>query len=272
MQIKRAIPPVALAVLLAACARKPRPPQDLSVTFFDVGQADAALIRTPENETIVVDAGHNSQIAELLRREGVASIDLVVLSNAHADHTGGLTAILDAFAVHEIWYSGLDYTREQRAVIERAERYEAVTAGAQKRFAKLTLDVLHPESLPLRPRDSSVNDHSLVLKATYPTARYLFPGDCEEQCWESLFRFHRSDLAADVLKAAYHGAETGTSLNVLASVRPKTLAISCGRGNEFGQPSPAVLDLAGQRHARVFRTDEQGTIHCLGTACQAGRR
>jgi beta-lactamase superfamily II metal-dependent hydrolase len=33
-----------------------------------------------------------------------------------------------------------------------------------------------------------------------------------------------------------------------------------------------VLDLAGQRHARVFRTDEQGTIHCLGTACQAGRR
>jgi len=271
MQRKRAFPLIALALLLAACARKPQPPQDLSVTFFDVGQADAALIRTPENETILVDTGHNGRTAELLRQEGVSSIDLVVLSHAHADHTGGLAAILDAFPVREIWYSGLDYRSSFRPLLGRAERFEAVTAGAEKRFAKLTLTVLHPESLPLRPRSSSVNDHSLVLKVAYPTAQYLFPGDCEMECWEDLFKYHRSELRADVLKAAHHGSETGTSSGVLGNVRPKTFVVSCGRGNEFGHPHEIVLKLVEALGARIFRTDEQGTIRCLGTACAGAR-
>jgi competence protein ComEC len=271
MQRKRAIAPIALAVLLAACARKPQPPQDLSVTFFDVGQADAALIRTPENQTIVVDTGHNGRTAELLRGEGIQDIDLLVLSHAHADHTGGLAAILDAFPVHEIWYSGLDYKSQFRSLLERAERFGAITAGAEKRLGKLTLSVLHPESLPLRARDSTVNNHSLVLRVAYPTAQYLFPGDCEMECWEEMFKYHRSELRANVLKAAHHGSENGTTSGVLGNVRPQTFVISCGAGNEFGHPEEIVLKMVQRLGAQIFRTDQQGTIRCLGTVC-AGER
>jgi competence protein ComEC len=271
MQRKRAIAPIALAVLLAACASKPQPPQDLSVTFFDVGQADAALIRTPENETIVVDTGHDARTAELLRGEGIKDIDLLVLSNAHAEHTGGLAAILDAFPVHELWYSGLDYKSQIRPLLERAEHFEAITSGAEKHIGKLTLSVLHPESLPLRARDSSPNNHSLVLKVAYPTALYLFPGDCEMECWEDMFKYHRSELRANVLKAAYHGSENGTTSGVLSNVRPKTFVISCGRGNEFGHPNESVLEMVQKLGAQIFRTDQQGAIRCLGTVCKASK-
>lgn len=240
------------------------------MTFFDVGQADAALIRTPENETIVVDAGRNGKTAALLLAQGVQEIDLLILSHAHQDHTGGLDDILDAMPVKEIWYSGLDYKSQFREHLERAGKLQIVQAGQERRFARLTLSVLHPESLPLRPRDASVNDHSLVFKATYPTGTYLFPGDCEMECWESLFKYHRSELRADVLKLAHHGSENGTSSGVLVNVRPKTAVISCSRGNEYGHPHEIVLRLLNQLRARVLRTDEQGTIRCVGRTCAPG--
>lgn len=258
---------IPLVLFLAACTRKPEPPQDVTVTFFDVGQADAALIRTPENETILVDTGRNGRIVQWLRAEDVREIDLVILSHAHQDHIGGLDDVLDAFPVKEIWYTGLDYKVQFREHIERAGKSEIVQAGTERRFSKLTLSALHPESLPLRRRDSSVNDHSLVFKAVYPTGTYLFPGDCEAECWESLFKYHRSDLHADVLKLAHHGSGNGTSSGVLVNVRPKTAIISCARDNEYGHPHGIVLRLLNQLGAQVLRTDRQGTIRCVGRAC-----
>lgn len=91
------------------------------------------------------------------------------------------------------------------------------------------------------------------------------------ECWEDLFKYHRSELRADVLKASHHGSETGTSSGVLGNVRPKTFVISCGRGNEFGHPHEIVLKLVEALGARIFRTDGQGTIRCLGTACAGAR-
>jgi competence protein ComEC len=91
------------------------------------------------------------------------------------------------------------------------------------------------------------------------------------ECWEDLFTYHRDELRADVLKAAHHGSETGTSSGVLVNVRPKTFIISCGRGNEFGHPREIVLKLVEQLGAKILRTDEQGTIRCVGIACTPAR-
>jgi competence protein ComEC len=57
----RALP--LLALLLSGCLRQLPPPQDLSVAFLDVGQGDAALIRTPEGESVLIDTGHDTRAA-----------------------------------------------------------------------------------------------------------------------------------------------------------------------------------------------------------------
>jgi competence protein ComEC len=273
MQRRRAFLPLALALFLAGCAgvRRPQPqaPHDLSVTFLDVGQADAAVIRTPENETILIDTGHNGRTAALLRGQGIRRIDLLVLTHAHADHTGGVDAILKSFPVSAIWYSGFDYKPRLRQTLARAGPLETVAAGSVRRFAGLTLTVLHPE---LRPRRSSVNNRSLVVKAVYGQTSYLFPGDCELECWEELFRFHRPELRADVLKAAHHGSGNGTNSGVLINVRPKAFVISCGRGNDYGHPDSIVLKLVDRLGARLLRTDLHGTIRCLGAECAPAER
>lgn len=261
-----------LALLLAGCVGHPPPPQDLSVTFLDVGQADAALIRTPEDETILFDTGHDATAARLLRRQRVRRVDLLVLSHSHDDHAGGLAALAKAFEINEIWYSGVDWTPRWRQRLAGAARLQMVRAGYQRQFRKLLLTVLHPEPVPAapRPRGDPVNNNSLVVKLVYGPSQFLFPGDCELECWDELFRLHRTQLRADVLKAAHHGSSNGTNSGVLGNVRPKILIISCGRQNDYHHPHPMVLTLAQKLGAQILRTDQDGSIHCVATQCAPG--
>jgi len=231
---------VTLVVLvLGSCNREihvgPQSSQaGLRTTFFDVGQADAALLKTPE-ATVVIDTGHNGQTAQLLRQEGVTHIDLLILSHAHADHIGGLAAIAKRFPIAELWYAGR-YRGRAGAIVRTIPGAVPVTAGKVKTLGRLTLEVLHPEAEdgPERNAPTDVNDGSVVVKAIYGESRFLYPGDCELGCWEQVFRAHRSELRADVLKAAHHGSSNGTSSGVLINVRPQEVIISCGRNNEYG--------------------------------------
>lgn len=263
----RALP--LLALLLSGCLRQLPPPQDLSVTFLDVGQGDAALIRTPEGESVLIDTGHDTRAARLLLREGVPRIDLLILTHSHDDHAGGLPAVAKAFRIDEIWYSGLHWKPRSLQRLAKAGPLEMVRAGKQKQFRKLLLTVLHPEPGPAtpRPRGDPVNNNSLVVKAVYGASQFLFPGDCELECWDELFRAHRPELRAEVLKAAHHGSSNGANSGVLLNVRPKTFVISCGRDNEYHHPHAIVLTLAQKLGAQILRTDQQGDIRCLGTLC-----
>ena len=65
-----------------------------TIDFLDVGQGDAILIRSPEGKTALIDAGPSKEIVRLIRERGVKSIDLVVVSHHHADHFGGMDAVI----------------------------------------------------------------------------------------------------------------------------------------------------------------------------------
>lgn len=245
------------------------PEGGLSVTFLDVGQGDAALLRA-DGHTVVIDTGHNGETAGALARAGVKRIDLLVLSHPHADHTGGLAGILKSIPVEETWYAGT-YRGRLGRTLAGAGRAEEVYAGKNARLGRLSLTVLHPEpGEARRGGESEINDGSVVVKAVYGESRYLFPGDCELGCWEEMFKLHRPELRADVLKAAHHGSSNGTSSGVLVNVRPRTVVISCGTGNRYGHPHVLVLRLVEKLRAALFRTDEQGTIRCAGSECRAG--
>ena len=68
-----------------------------TIDFLDVGQGDAILIRSPEGKTALIDAGPSKEIVRLIRERGVKSIDPVVVSHHHADHYGGMDAVIKTF-------------------------------------------------------------------------------------------------------------------------------------------------------------------------------
>ncbi len=78
-------------------------PHGLEITHLDVGQADAAVIRTPHDHVILIDTGGELErsgptsnaeragtriVLGYLRRTGVHQIDLMLLTHPHGEHKG----------------------------------------------------------------------------------------------------------------------------------------------------------------------------------------
>ncbi len=70
------------------------------VQVIDRGQADGMLIRTPNDEWVVIDAGTSKLQAESMRDIwGVDSVALAIVSHRHTDHFGGMDDVLHLLPV-----------------------------------------------------------------------------------------------------------------------------------------------------------------------------
>ncbi|MCD7874814.1 MAG: ComEC/Rec2 family competence protein, partial [Acidaminococcaceae bacterium] len=85
-------------------------PQPLTVHFIDVGQGDAALVITPQRQTLLIDSGGlrgdydtgRRIILPYLRYLGIRSLDVMLLSHGHHDHAGGAAAVAQNLPIGKI--------------------------------------------------------------------------------------------------------------------------------------------------------------------------
>src|SRR5439155_281441 len=72
----------------------------VQIHFLDVGQGDAALLRTATGRWILIDGGPRTPVRDAgrsvvipyLRRHGAPGLALVVATHGDADHLGGIPA------------------------------------------------------------------------------------------------------------------------------------------------------------------------------------
>ena len=75
-------------------------PQILQISVFDVGKGNSVLVQTPNKKTILIDAGPD---ASILRSIGTSlpewqkNIDVVALTSAKTNFTGGLPEVLNKY-------------------------------------------------------------------------------------------------------------------------------------------------------------------------------
>ncbi|MEA3272697.1 MAG: MBL fold metallo-hydrolase [Patescibacteria group bacterium] len=83
----------------------------LKVVFFDIGQGDAVLIRTPNGDDILIDGGPNSRVVQKLGEYLPffdKDIELVILTHPHADHLTGLIDVMERYDVEKVLTTDLE--------------------------------------------------------------------------------------------------------------------------------------------------------------------
>lgn len=240
---------------LAAVLRSRQTVDVPTVTFFDIGQGDAILLRTPTH-AVLVDGGRGDRILPLLADRGIRRLDAVVLSHAHPDHCEGLAHALAGIDAGTIWISPRKFLGECAALVLEAARVPIRLArdGDTLTLGDIKLTAHIAET---RFRRAPENNASIVLRAEVGGRSFLLTGDIEQ---EAELYLNDHDLRADVLKVAHHGSRTSTSDTLLDNVNPRLAMISCGRRNLFGHPHPSVLEALDERRIRTWRTDRDGTI------------
>ena len=246
----------------------------LELTAIDVGQGDSLLVLFPEGRSMVIDGGGVLQFGRVLRRpnldtgedvvspylwsRGIRRLDIVVATHAHADHSGGLGALLENFRPRELWV-GANPSAEllQRAEELRIPVRRPNASVAPFDYGGARMEILSP-LLGFSPAKPGNND-SLALRISYGVHSFLLTGDLESPM-EQLLVADGRPLHADVLKVGHHGSKTSTTPEFLAAVSPAVAVISDGFENSFGHPHPTVLARLEERHAAVLRTDLDGLV------------
>jgi competence protein ComEC len=257
-----------LAVLVPIKVISPGwPPPGWAMVACDVGQGDALVLATAEEgRAVVVDTGPEpGPLAACLDRLDVSRVPLVVLSHLHADHVGGLDAVLadhavGAVAVGPAREPGWAWKEVRSKAAAAGVPLVQLDAGQRLEWPGLSMEVLAPSGKEVMPADGAdgteINNSSVVLRATTPAGRILLTGDVELETQAHLLNA-RTDMSAEVLKVPHHGSRY-TMPELFAAVRPRIAVVSVGAGNRYGHPSPETLRALDHAGTLVLRTDEDG--------------
>ena len=247
----------------------------LDVIFFDVGQGDAALVRTPAGSNILIDAGPRTRYADAgasvivphLRHAGIDHLDAVIVSHPDGDHLGGLPSVLRSVSVGRVLHSGWEATTElfaeTRVLIDSLSvPHHAVDAGDTLRVDdSVQIDVLAPPPRPRQVGLTTKNDASVVLRLAYGSTTMLFTGDVEAPGEQWLDAAYKKQLAADVVKIPHHGSKTSSTPSFVqyATMDSSHAVVSAGRDNAFGMPHAGILARWRMNGAIVHET-MQGAV------------
>lgn len=233
--------------------------------FIDVGQGDAALIRTAAGD-VLIDASTNSAEDDLkayLDAQGVTTIEYAVFTHPHEDHIGGADMVINTYNVKRVLLPEKEHdTNTYNYMMDAIETRECDLILSEPDYVFTVGEVTFTVLAPLGSSYKELNDWSIVLRAEYGATSVMFTGDAETVSeGEMLERYSSTGkLDCDLLKVGHHGSTTSTSEAFLEAVSPDHAIISVGEGNTHNHPSAKILTRLENSNVRIWRTDLEGSI------------
>ena len=237
----------------------PAPPAgEAWLTVFDVGQGLAVLARTSRH-ALLYDAGPAFAdddsgarvVVPALRGEGIAQLDLLVLSHEDNDHLGGALSVLESFEVASLASS----LPPEHPLLGLAATAHRCTRGESWEWDGVQFAFLHPGA---GRAGAKRNDSSCVLRIVAARHSLLLTGDIERRAELQLLA--DPSVRSDILVVPHHGSRTSSTPEFVATVSPRWAVVPVGYRSRFGHPHPDVLARYRAAGATIVRTDLDGAI------------
>jgi len=257
-------------------------PDDTSETdkmvlhVIDIGQGLAVLLEFPCGAILVDTGGEQNEGFDAtvalkryldeffaVRTDLNKSLQSLVITHPHIDHTRGIEVVLSDFHVRNVVTNGQDHEDtggpEQTALhrwVEKINTSEIDTiVGVQYVAARdiplkgLTSEVIDPIAgcqtsatdpvvtalwgnvSGIKDYPGNPNDHSVVLRVDYGKSSTLITGDLEFEGLAALtkkYAKHPELLDVDVYVVGHHGSRNATAPHIMKAMTPKVAIISAG--------------------------------------------
>lgn len=233
----------------------PPPPRCLDLAALDVGQGMSLVLRT-HRRTLVYDTGPAFRsggdtgdlvVVPYLRALGARKVDLLTVSHADNDHSGGVHSVLQALHAGEI-FTG------ERLAIDRPQR--RCRRGQAWLWDGVRFAFVHPDDAYAIGSD---NDGSCVLQVTVGAHEVLLTGDIEAPAERHLV--HSGVLSpVDLATVPHHGSRTSSTAAFVQTLDASVVLVSAGYDNRWGFPKPDVVARWQASGAEVLNTATSGAI------------
>lgn len=253
---------VALLPLFVVSPPKPAT-GELWLAVLDVGQGLAVVART-EHHTLLYDTGPGFGetdsgariIAPFLRGEGIRHLDLMMVSHADSDHSGGALSVLAAIPVNTV----LSSMNSDHPIPQAATHSRQCHAGDSWQWDDVHFELLHPLAQSYQRDKRKTNDASCVLKITTRHGSVLLPADIEKNSERALLDRAHQQLSSTVLIAPHHGSKTSSTQAFVNQVNPRLTIFTVGYRNHFGHPREEVIKRYRDLGSQVMRSDRDGAV------------
>jgi beta-lactamase superfamily II metal-dependent hydrolase len=241
-----------------------------TLSIVDVGHGNCAVL-VDTNGVLVIDAGPGSSLLEFLKQEGIAKVDVVLISHADKDHIEGLIGLIAAeeFAIDRVrinsdalkpsaLWDDLLYSLNKAHLAGDLEFNTALTVADTGNFdqGEVHVEILAPNlyiagkgpgSTDRAGRELTSNSVSAVVRLVKdgnPIA--IFTGDIDDIGLDSLIETGL-DCKAHILIFPHHGGRAGAAdmsafaHKLFGLVAPQTVIFSIGRAGKFNNPRPEIV-------------------------------
>lgn len=241
-----------------------------TLSIVDVGHGNCAVL-VDTGGVVVIDAGPGTALLEFLEQEGIAKVDVVLISHADKDHIEGLVALVssqkyevgvirinsDALKDSKLW-DDLLFSLNKAFFAGALQFNVALTVADSGNFDRgdIHIEILAPDpyiagrgpgSTDRNGRKLTSNSVSAVIRLVKDhTAIALLAGDLDDVGLDNLINNHL-DCRAPILVFPHHGGRPGAgdmtafTEKLVDLVQPETVIFSVRRGGQNNNPQPDIV-------------------------------
>ena len=242
-------------------------PNELRITFVDMGQADSTLIEFPDGHVMLIDVGSElgrttnttqSNLLPYLKKLGIRRIDTLVITHSDYDHVAGLPELARQCEIGRILHNGL----ESPEWMKQTGDIPLIDVSKNTvEFSSATLKILWPtpDAAEILRQNNALtpNESSIVLRLEYNDFSAIFTGDAGIPV-ETQLANHVGH--ATLLKAGHHGSKSASSQAWIDAVKPAFAVFSAGENNRYHFPHPSVQTRFLHAGATMYKTGDSGAI------------